>query len=144
LHMHPATNWTIQDTIRRREVAPPSPSGAPSLDGVKSTIHAMKGARPRVSVDSPTWGLCSEAKILAYNVRGNVVLRDLSLVQDGFEYFSVRPLYAESGCHSSKQIAITVVHTAALTGRHTPESGPTGRVCAGWGGARALGDTSSV
>ena len=47
MHMHPAADWKIQGMIRR-EVAPPSPSGGPSLDGAKSTIHAMKGARPRV------------------------------------------------------------------------------------------------
>ncbi len=54
-----------------------------------------------------------KCKTLAYDGRGNFVLRDLSHVKDALEFLGGRPLYAEKWVPFVKEIAVMVVRTAA-------------------------------
>jgi phosphoribosylaminoimidazole carboxylase len=108
VHPTPSTIRTIQDKYRQKvHLQSHAIPVAPSVDIPEPTIQGIKEAAARLGLP-----LMLKSKTLAYDGRGNFVLRDLSLVQDALEFLGGRPLYAEKWVPFVKEIAVMVVRTA--------------------------------
>jgi phosphoribosylaminoimidazole carboxylase len=109
VHPAPSTIRTIQDKFRQKvHLQSHALPIAPFFDVVEPTIHGIKEAAARLGLP-----LMLKSKTLAYDGRGNFVLRDLSHVQDALEFLTGRPLYAEKWVPFVKEIAVMVVRTTA-------------------------------
>jgi phosphoribosylaminoimidazole carboxylase len=107
VHPAPSTIRTIQDKCRQKvHLQSHALPIAPFLDIPEPTIHGIKDAAGRLGLPRML-----KSKTLAYDGRGNFVLRDLSHVQDALEFLSGRPLYAEKWVPFVKEIAVMVVRT---------------------------------
>jgi phosphoribosylaminoimidazole carboxylase len=106
VHPHPSTIRIIQDKFRQKEhllshtlpVAPFLPVD-PTEQGITDAVSAL--GLP----------LMLKSRTLAYDGRGNYVLRELSQIQDAFNALGGRPLYAEKWVSFVKEIAVMVVRT---------------------------------
>jgi phosphoribosylaminoimidazole carboxylase len=108
VHPAPSTIRTIQDKFRQKvHLQSHSLPVAPFFDIAEPTIAAIKDAAARLGLP-----LMLKSKTLAYDGRGNFVLRDLSRAQDALEFLNGRPLYAEKWMPFVKEIAVMVVRTA--------------------------------
>ena len=108
VHPAPSTIRTIQDKCRQKvHLQSHALPIAPFLDIAEPTTLGIKDAAARLGLP-----LMLKSKTLAYDGRGNFVLRDLSHVQDALEFLSGRPLYAEKWVPFVKEIAVMVVRTA--------------------------------
>jgi len=119
VHPAPSTIRTIQDKFRQKvHLQCHALPIAPFFDLAEeepTTIHGIKEAAARLGLP-----LMLKSKTLAYDGRGNFVLRDLSHVQDALEFLSGRPLYAEKWVPFVKEIAVMVVRTAGGQTRSYP------------------------
>jgi phosphoribosylaminoimidazole carboxylase len=116
VHPAPSTIRTIQDKFRQKvHLQSHALPIAPFFDIAESTIQGIKEAAARLGLP-----LMLKSKTLAYDGRGNFVLRDLSQVQDALEFLSGRPLYAEKWVPFVKEIAVMVVRTAGGQTRSYP------------------------
>ncbi|KAI0311523.1 Phosphoribosylaminoimidazole carboxylase [Amylostereum chailletii] len=108
VHPSPSTIRIIQDKYRQKEhlLAHGTPV-APSLS-VESTPEAIHTAAAQLGLP-----LMLKSKTLAYDGRGNFVLRELSQAQQAIDFLGDRPLYAEKWVPFVKEIAVMVVRTVA-------------------------------
>jgi len=79
------------------------------FDVVESTVHMIDDMAGHLGHP-----LMLKSKTLAYDGRGNFVLRDLSHVQDALDFLSGRPLYAEKWVPFVKEIVPEVDIGAGL------------------------------
>lgn len=108
VHPAPSTIRTIQDKFRQKvHLQSHALPIAAFLEIAEPSIQGLKDAAARLGLP-----LMLKSKTLAYDGRGNFVLRDLSHVQDALEFLSGRPLYAEKWVPFVKEIAVMVVRTA--------------------------------
>jgi phosphoribosylaminoimidazole carboxylase len=108
VHPAPSTIRTIQDKFQQKvHLQSHAIPIAPFLDIIEPSIPGLKEAAARLGLP-----LLLKSKTLAYDGRGNFVLRDLSQAQDALEFLSDRPLYAEKWVPFVKEIAVMVVRTA--------------------------------
>ena len=106
VHPNPSAIHIIQDKFRQKEhllsYALPVASSLP----VDSTEQGITGAVATLGLP-----LMLKSRTLAYDGRGNYVLRELSQIQDALNALSERPLYAEKWVPFVKEIAVMVVRT---------------------------------
>lgn len=109
VHPAPSTIRTIQDKFQQKvHLQSHALPIAPFLEIVEPSIQGLKEAAERLGLP-----LMLKSKTLAYDGRGNFVLRDISYAQDALEFLNGRPLYAEEWVPFVKEIAVMVVRTAA-------------------------------
>lgn len=109
--VHPASSTirTIQDKFQQKmHLQSHALPITPFLNIVEPSIQGLEEAAALLGLP-----LMLKSKTLAYDGRGNFVLRDLSHVQDALESLSGRPLYVEKWVPFVKEIAVMVVRTAA-------------------------------
>ncbi|KAH9887710.1 phosphoribosylaminoimidazole carboxylase [Cubamyces lactineus] len=106
VHPSPFTIKTIQDKFVQKEHL--RASGCPVSDflPVESTVEAVKAAAERLGLP-----LMLKSRTLAYDGRGNFVLRDLKQAQEAITALGNRPLYAEKWVPFVKEIAVMVVRS---------------------------------
>ncbi|KAI9509125.1 Phosphoribosylaminoimidazole carboxylase [Russula earlei] len=108
VHPAPSTLRIVQDKFRQKEhlrsraipVARFLDVAGPAAQGIGEAAAAL--GLP----------LMLKSRTLAYDGRGNFVLRDLSQLREALDFLSGRPLYAEKWVPFVKEIAVMVVRTA--------------------------------
>ena len=108
VHPAPSTIRTIQDKFQQKvHLQSHALPVVPFLEIVEPSVQGLKDAAARLGLP-----LMLKSKTLAYDGRGNFVLRDLSRVQEALDFLGGRPLYAEEWVPFVKEIAVMVVRTA--------------------------------
>ncbi|KZV73618.1 Phosphoribosylaminoimidazole carboxylase [Peniophora sp. CONT] len=106
VHPSPSTIRTIQDKYRQKEHLAAHGLPVATSISVDSTEQAIEVAANTLGLP-----LMLKAKTLAYDGRGNFVLRELSQAKEAIAFLGDRPLYAEKWVPFSKEIAVMVVRT---------------------------------
>ncbi|KAI0717558.1 Phosphoribosylaminoimidazole carboxylase [Cerioporus squamosus] len=106
VHPSPFTIKTIQDKFVQKEHL--RKSGCPVSDflRVDSTEESIRAAADKLGLP-----LMLKSRTLAYDGRGNFVIRDLAQAQDAINALGNRPLYAEKWVPFVKEIAVMVVRS---------------------------------
>ncbi|KAI0250602.1 Phosphoribosylaminoimidazole carboxylase [Lactifluus subvellereus] len=108
VHPDPSTIRIIQDKFRQKEHLLSHSLPVASFLPVEPTAEGITDAAAHLGLP-----LMLKSKTLAYDGRGNFVLRDLSQVQDALDFLRKRPLYAEKWVPFVKEIAVMVVRTTS-------------------------------
>jgi phosphoribosylaminoimidazole carboxylase len=106
VHPNPSTIRIIQDKFRQKEHLQVHTLPVASFLPVDPTAQGITDAAAALGLP-----LMLKSRTLAYDGRGNYVLRDLSQIQDALRTLSDRPLYAEKWVPFVKEIAVMVVRT---------------------------------
>lgn len=106
VHPSPFTIRTIQDKLVQKQHL--RASGCPVSDfvPVESNVGAITAAAEQLGLP-----LMLKSRTLAYDGRGNFVIRDLAQAQDAIDALGNRPLYAEKWVPFAKEIAVMVVRS---------------------------------
>lgn len=108
VHPAPSTIRTIQDKFHQKvHLQSHALPIAPFLEIAEPSVQGLEEAAASLGLP-----LMLKSRTLAYDGRGNFVLRDLSHVQDALDFLNGRPLYAEKWVSFVKEIAVMVVRTA--------------------------------
>lgn len=106
VHPSPSTIRIIQDKFRQKEHLQQHGSPVAESISVEPTVESVTAAARTLGLP-----LMLKSKTLAYDGRGNFVLRDLSQAQEAISFLGDRPLYAERWVPFTKEIAVMVVRT---------------------------------
>ncbi|KAI0687295.1 phosphoribosylaminoimidazole carboxylase [Earliella scabrosa] len=106
VHPSPFTIRTIQDKFVQKQHL--RASGCPVSDflPVESTVESIGAAAEKLGLP-----LMLKSRTLAYDGRGNFVIRDLAQAQEAISALDNRPLYAEKWVPFVKEIAVMVVRS---------------------------------
>ncbi|PBL01636.1 phosphoribosylaminoimidazole carboxylase [Armillaria gallica] len=115
IHPSPRTIRIIQDKYRQKEHLREHGIPVSAFREVQSSIDAITSASKEL--DLP---LMLKSRTLAYDGRGNYVLRDISDAENALTALGGRPLYAEKWVPFIKEIAVMVVRSADGTVRSYP------------------------
>lgn len=115
IHPSPRTIRIIQDKFRQKEHLREHGIPVSAFREVQSSIDAVTSASKEL--DLP---LMLKSRTLAYDGRGNYVLRDISDAENALTSLGGRPLYAEKWVPFIKEIAVMVVRSADGTVRSYP------------------------
>ncbi|KAF9544589.1 phosphoribosylaminoimidazole carboxylase [Agrocybe pediades] len=107
IHPSPSTIQIIQDKYRQKQHL--ASHGLPVSDfvAVESSVESIATVAKNLGLP-----LMLKSRTLAYDGRGNFVLRELGQAQDAITALGNRPLYAEKWVPFLKEIAVMVVRTA--------------------------------
>ncbi|KAI0056646.1 Phosphoribosylaminoimidazole carboxylase [Artomyces pyxidatus] len=108
VHPSPSTIRIIQDKFRQKEHLQAHGSPVAASLSVESSVEAIHAAAQRLGLP-----LMLKAKTLAYDGRGNFVVRELSQAQEALTFLGDRPLYAEKWIPFAMEIAVMVVRTVS-------------------------------
>jgi phosphoribosylaminoimidazole carboxylase len=115
VHPSPSTLWVIQDKFRQKEHLLSHGSPVSEFMRVDSAVDSILDASQKLG-----WPLMLKSRTLAYDGRGNFVVRDLSQVEAAITALGGRPLYAEKWVPFVKEIAVLVVRTTSGDVRSYP------------------------
>lgn len=115
IHPSPATIRLIQDKFKQKEHLVSRGSPVAEFVQVESTPSSVKAA-----ADKFGYPLMLKSRTLAYDGRGNYVVREESSIVDAITALGDRPLYAEKWVPFSKELAVMVVRTTAGEVRSYP------------------------
>ncbi|KAG6840957.1 phosphoribosylaminoimidazole carboxylase ade2 [Blastosporella zonata] len=106
IHPSPSTIHIIQDKFRQKEHL--SSRGCPISEflQVESTEESVRSAVVQLGLP-----LMLKSRTLAYDGRGNYVIREVPQIRDAISALGNRPLYAEKWVPFDKEIAVMVVRT---------------------------------
>ena len=106
IHPSPSTIRIIQDKFRQKQHL--SSHGLPVSEfiEVESSVESISQAAQKLGLP-----LMLKSRTLAYDGRGNFVVRNLRQAQEAIAALGSRPLYAEKWVPFSNEIAIMVVRT---------------------------------
>ncbi|KAI9448398.1 Phosphoribosylaminoimidazole carboxylase [Lactarius indigo] len=107
VHPSPSAIRIIQDKFRQKEHLQSLSLPVAGFLPVDSTDQAITSVAGVLGLP-----LMLKSRTLAYDGRGNYVLRELSQIQDALNALGGRPLYAEKWVSFTKEIAVMVVRTA--------------------------------
>lgn len=107
VHPHPSTIRIIQDKLVQKEHLRKAGSPVSEFLQVESTAASISEAASKLGLP-----LMLKSRTLAYDGRGNFVIRDLSQVEEALSALKNRPLYAEKWVPFVKEIAVMVVRSA--------------------------------
>ncbi|KAH9054173.1 Phosphoribosylaminoimidazole carboxylase [Lactarius vividus] len=107
VHPNPSAIRIIQDKFRQKEHLLSLSLSVAGFLPVESTDRAITSVAGILGLP-----LMLKSRTLAYDGRGNYVLRELSQIQDALNALGGRPLYAEKWVSFIKEIAVMVVRTA--------------------------------
>ncbi|KAH9007195.1 Phosphoribosylaminoimidazole carboxylase [Lactarius hatsudake] len=108
VHPNPSAIRIIQDKFRQKEHFLSLSIPVAGFLPVDSTDQAITSVAGILGLP-----LMLKSRTLAYDGRGNYVLRELSQIQDALNALGGRPLYAEKWVSFVKEIAVMVVRTAS-------------------------------
>jgi phosphoribosylaminoimidazole carboxylase len=108
VHPSPSTIRTIQDKFRQKEHLLKRECSVGEFFAIENNIESIKSAVERFG--SP---LMIKSRTLAYDGRGNYVLKDASSAQEALSFLSDRPLYVEKWMPFVKEIAVMVVRSVS-------------------------------
>ncbi|KAJ7166053.1 phosphoribosylaminoimidazole carboxylase [Mycena filopes] len=108
IHPRPSTIKLIQDKLAQKQHL--QARGCPIGDfvAVDSTVDSIHAAAEALGLP-----LMLKSRTLAYDGRGNFVLRELSQAQDALVALGDRPLYAEKWVPFAHEIAVMVVRSTS-------------------------------
>lgn len=106
IHPSPSTIKIIQDKFRQKEHLSAHGSPVSQYAGVEGTSESVRAAGDKLG-----YPLMLKSRTLAYDGRGNFVVRDASHVEEAITALGGRPLYAEKWVPFVKEIAVMVVRT---------------------------------
>lgn len=106
IHPSPFTVYTIQDKFRQKEHLSSHGSPISEYTAVESTEDSVRGATEKLGLP-----LMLKSRTLAYDGRGNFVIRNLFDINEAISALGNRPLYAEKWVPFTKEIAVMVVRT---------------------------------
>lgn len=115
IHPSPRTIRIIQDKFCQKEHLREHGIPVSAFREVQSSIDAITSASKELGLP-----LMLKSRTLAYDGRGNYVLRDISDTENALTALGGRPLYAEKWVPFSKEIAVMVVRSADGTVRSYP------------------------
>ncbi|PPQ72054.1 hypothetical protein CVT26_006735 [Gymnopilus dilepis] len=107
VHPSPSTIQIIQDKYRQKQHL--ASHGLPVSDfvAVESSIESISSVAEKLGLP-----LMLKSRTMAYDGRGNFVLRDIQQAQQAIDFLGNRPLYAEKWVPFSKEVAVMVVRSA--------------------------------
>ena len=107
IYPSPSTIRVIQDKYnQKRHLQNVGIAVAEFLDIPKPTVEAISAA-----IDKLGFPLMIKSRTLAYDGRGNFVLRNVSQIEEALTTLKDRPLYAEKWVNFEREIAVMVVRT---------------------------------
>jgi len=106
IHPSPVTIKIIQDKLKQKQHLLSHGSPVSKFLQVNSTVESIHSAAQRLGLP-----LMLKSRTLAYDGRGNFVVRDLSQAKEAISALGNRPLYAEKWVPFVKEIAVMVVRT---------------------------------
>lgn len=106
IHPSPSAIRIIQDKFRQKEHLASNNLPISEFVAVESTVESISAAAAQLGLP-----LMLKSRTLAYDGRGNFVLRELSQVPEAIAYLNNRPLYAEKWVPFTNEIAVMVVRT---------------------------------
>ena len=107
IHPSPSTIQIIQDKFRQKQHLSSHKLPVSDFLPLDSSVAAIHAASCTLGLP-----LMLKSRTLAYDGRGNFVLRDLANAQEALSTLGNRPLYAEKWVQFSKEIAVMVVRSA--------------------------------
>jgi len=107
VHPSASTIKTIQDKFLQKEHLAAHDLPVSKFMAVESTVQAVVDAAEKFGLP-----LMLKSRTLAYDGRGNRVLRNIEEAQAAIDFLSHRPLYAEKWVQFTKEIAVLVVKSA--------------------------------
>ena len=114
VHPSPSTIRIIQDKFRQKEHLKGHGTPVAESISVDSTVEGVESAARTLGLP-----LMLKSKTLAYDGRGNFVLREIEQAEEAIEFLGDRPLYAERWVPFVKEVAVMVVRTMSF---RTPSS----------------------
>ena len=107
VHPSPSTIQIIQDKYRQKQHL--ASHGLPVSDfvAVESSIESISSVAEKLGLP-----LMLKSRTMAYDGRGNFVLRDIQQAQQAIDFLGNRPLYAEKWVPFFKEVAVMVVRSA--------------------------------
>lgn len=106
IHPSPRTIRVIQDKYKQKEHLARNDLPVSDFIHIESSLEGISGAA--VTLGLP---LMLKSRTLAYDGRGNYVLRNLSQSHDALAALGGRPLYAEKWVPFTQEIAVMVVRS---------------------------------
>ncbi|KAJ7631984.1 phosphoribosylaminoimidazole carboxylase [Mycena polygramma] len=106
VHPSPATLKIIQDKLAQKQHLRSLECPVSDFIGVESTLEAIHVAAEKLGLP-----LMLKSRTLAYDGRGNFVIRELSQASDALAALGNRPLYAEKWVPFTHEIAVMVVQS---------------------------------
>jgi phosphoribosylaminoimidazole carboxylase len=106
VHPSPSTIKIIQDKFQQKQHLLAHDSPVSDFVQVDSTVQSLHDAASELGLP-----LMVKSRTLAYDGRGNFVLRELVQAEDAIVALGNRPLYAEKWVPFAKEIAVMVVRT---------------------------------
>ncbi|KAG6831455.1 phosphoribosylaminoimidazole carboxylase ade2 [Tricholoma furcatifolium] len=104
IHPSPNTIHLIQDKFRQKEHLSSRGCSISEFLSVESTEESVRAAATQLGLP-----LMLKSRTLAYDGRGNYVVRDVSQIPQAISALGNRPLYAEKWVPFEKEIAVMVV-----------------------------------
>ena len=108
VHPNPSTIRIIQDKFVQKQHLAAHNSPISTFVAVESTVTSVVSAAEKLGLP-----LMLKSRTLAYDGRGNYVVRDLAQAQDAIDALGGRPLYAEKWVPFVKEIAVMVIRSAS-------------------------------
>ena len=108
VHPSPSTIKIIQDKFQQKQHLLSHGSPVSDFVQVDSTVQSLHDAASKLGLP-----LMVKSRTLAYDGRGNFVLRELVQAKDAIVALGDRPLYAEKWVPFAKEIAVIVVRTTS-------------------------------
>ncbi|EIN14410.1 Phosphoribosylaminoimidazole carboxylase [Punctularia strigosozonata HHB-11173 SS5] len=108
VHPSPTTIRTIQDKFRQKEHLLKHGCSIGEFCAIESSVEGIKSVAERFGLP-----LMIKSRTLAYDGRGNYVLKDPSAAEQALSFLSDRPLYAEKWMPFDKEIAVMVVRSVS-------------------------------
>ena len=106
IHPAPGTIRVTQDKFRQKEHLARNNLPVSDFISVESSVEGINAAAATLGLP-----LMLKSRTLAYDGRGNYVLRDLAQSHDALAALGGRPLYAEKWVPFTQEIAVMVVRT---------------------------------
>ncbi|KAF4600444.1 phosphoribosylaminoimidazole carboxylase ade2 [Pleurotus pulmonarius] len=106
IHPHPSTIKIIQDKLRQKEMLQSHQLPVAPFLQVDSTPESIQSAIGTLGLP-----LMVKSRTLAYDGRGNYVVRTIDQIPDAIKALGNRPLYVEKWMPFSKEVAVMVVRT---------------------------------
>lgn len=106
IHPSPSAIRIIQDKLRQKEHLASNSLPVSEFVAVESTVESIAAAAAKLGLP-----LMLKSRTLAYDGRGNFVLRELSQAANAIAFLNNRPLYAEKWVPFTNEIAVMVVRT---------------------------------
>ncbi|KAI0785579.1 phosphoribosylaminoimidazole carboxylase [Abortiporus biennis] len=108
VHPSPSTIRIIQDKFIQKEHLKNHGSPVSAFLPVEPTVSSIKQAAEKLG-----FPLMLKSRTLAYDGRGNFVIRDESKIEEALSVLKDRPLYAEKWVPFVKEIAVMVVRSTS-------------------------------